>query len=102
MRVGKNRGVTILAKYKKKENKYDCYFFEIDHPENWPVNVRENAKSTTGYSYGTLDYIDDKNGGLTRDGIELKNNTWIVIENGYPFLCDDNTFNLFFESELII
>lgn len=47
-----------MAKWKKKSSEIDAEFFDKSKPEvQWPVGVRVNVESPTGYSVGTLDTL---------------------------------------------
>jgi len=67
---------------RKKDVLTGTFFDKSKNQSTWPMGVIQNAKSPTGYSYGTLDEITPLMGiGYVKiDGFVVNDLTWIVID----------------------
>ncbi len=72
-----------MAKKRLKQKEIEAEQFDATKPPSqWPARVQVNDHSYTGYSYGSLELFENEPGApLTRDGFEINNTDWIIIDD---------------------
>lgn len=82
----------MSKKYKLKTVDVDAEQFDSSQPEvDFPSGVVINPSSTTGYSYGSLDIIT-VSGVENRDGFEIEDTDFLVLENSKVFRMKESDF----------